>query len=210
MSKKSIVKPRFKIQRRLGTELPGLGKAGALERRPYPPGQHGNQRKKYTNFGLQIEEKQKLINNYGLREKQLVRFIRQSKTGSSANWINTLAGLLERRLDNVLFRLNFAPSIKSARQMIRHGHVLVNGKKVNIPSFVCEVNDEVSLKEKSYEHQSYVHSQGSPRMATPSFLSATVESNKAVGRVLSIPGLEAIPFEFIPSLVTEYYSMRKA
>lgn len=209
MSKK-VIKPRFKVQRRLGTELPGLGKAGALERRPYPPGQHGDRRRKYTNFGLQIEEKQKLINNYGMREKQLLRFIRESKRGSSANWINTLAGLLERRLDNVIFRLNFAPSIRSARQMIRHGHVLVNGKKVNIGSFLCKVGDEISLKEKSYTHQSYISSQGSPRMETPSFLSATIENSKAVGKVLSIPGLEAIPFEFIPSLVTEYYSMRKA
>lgn len=207
---KSIVKPRYKVQRRLGTELPGLGKAGALERRPYPPGQHGDKRKKYTNFGLQIEEKQKLIHNYGLREKQLLRFIRVSKTGSSANWINTLAGLLERRLDNVVFRLNFAPSIRAARQMIRHGHVLVNGQKVNIGSFVCKVGDEITLKEKSYAHQSYISSQASPRMETPSFLSATIESNKATGKVLSIPGLESIPFEFIPSLVTEYYSMRKA
>ncbi|MEZ4819241.1 MAG: 30S ribosomal protein S4 [Bdellovibrionota bacterium] len=209
MSKK-IVKPRFKVQRRLATELPGLGKAGALERRPYPPGQHGDKRKKYTNFGLQIEEKQKLIHHYGLREKQLLRFIRDSKTGSSANWISTLAGLLERRLDNVVFRLNFAPSIRAARQLIGHGHVLVNGKKVDIGSFVCEVGDEISLKEKSYEHQSYVSSQASPRMETPSFLSATIESNKAVGKILSVPGLESIPFEFIPSLVTEFYSMRKA
>ncbi|MCB0272381.1 MAG: 30S ribosomal protein S4, partial [Bdellovibrionales bacterium] len=117
MSTKNTVKPRFKVQRRLGTELPGLGKPGALERRPYPPGQHGDKRKKYSNFGLQTEEKQKLIHNYGLREKQLLRFIRQSKQGSSANWINKLAGLLERRLDNIVFRLNFAPSIRAARQM---------------------------------------------------------------------------------------------
>jgi small subunit ribosomal protein S4 len=207
---KSIVKPRFKTQRRLGVELPGLGKAGALERRPYPPGQHGNRRRKLTNFGLQIEEKQKLCQNYSLREKQLLRFIRQSKEGSSANWIETLAGLLERRLDNVIFRMNFAPSIRAARQLIGHGFVKVNGKRVDIPSFVCEVGDVVSLKEKGYTHQSYMHAKDNPRMDTPPHINKEVQDGMEVGKITSVPGLEAVPFEFFSNLVTEYYSMRKA
>jgi small subunit ribosomal protein S4 len=103
-------KARFRIQRRLGTELPGLGKAGALERRPYPPGEAGNKRKKFSNYALQLEEKQKVMFHYGLREKQLRRFIRDAKKGNATkNWISALAGLLELRLDNTVFRMGFAP-----------------------------------------------------------------------------------------------------
>ena len=119
----------FKTQRRLGLELPGLGKSGALSRRPYPPGESGNKRKKYSDYALRLEEKQKLRLNYILTERQLRRFIRDSKTGQPANWVNSLAGRLERRLDNVVFRLGFAPSIPAARQLVSHGHILVDGKK---------------------------------------------------------------------------------
>ena len=101
---------RYKIQRRLGSELPGLGKPGALERRPYPPGENGNKRKKYSDFALRLEEKQKLRAHYGLREEQLRRFIRNSKQGSTSNWVRKLVGLLECRLDNLVFRLGFAPA----------------------------------------------------------------------------------------------------
>jgi small subunit ribosomal protein S4 len=125
---------RFRIQRRLGTELPGLGKAGALERRPYPPGQNGNRRRKFSDYALRLEEKQKIRANYELREEQLRRFIRKAKTGKGSNWTAKLMGLLELRLDNVVFRLGFAPSIRSARQLVGHGHVRVNGEKVDIPN----------------------------------------------------------------------------
>src|SRR5882672_1334376 len=122
MSKNVVSRtPRFKRQRRLGVELPGLGKSGALDRRPYPPGQHGNQKRKLSEYALRLEEKQKLIFHYGLREEQLRRFVRDSKRGKSTDWVDTLIGRLERRLDNLIFRLGFAPSIRSARQMILHG-----------------------------------------------------------------------------------------
>lgn len=207
---KKRVTPRFKTQRRLGVELPGLGKSGALDRKPYPPGEHGMKRRKYSNYSLQLEEKQKVLKNYCLREKQLRRFIREAKSGSSANWVNKLAGRLELRLDNVVFRLGFAPSIRSARQMISHGHVNVNGTKCDIGSAVLKVGDEIVLRDKSQDHQGYLHAKENPRMETPSFLTKETKENKEIGKILNIPGLEAIPFAFQSGLFTEYYSIRKA
>lgn len=202
-------KARFHVQRRLGTELPGLGKVGALERRPYPPGEAGNKRKKFSNYALQLEEKQKIMFHYGLREKQLRRFIRDAKKGNAAkNWINTLAGLLELRLDNTVFRLGFAPSIRGARQLVSHGHVFVNNKKVNIGSFVLRMGDIVSLKDKSNEHQIVLQSKDGPRLDMPDFLEKTEKDGKMVGIVKSIPGTEFIPFGFNTNLFAEYYSLR--
>lgn len=200
---------RFRVQRRLGVELPGLGKPGALERRPYPPGQHGNKRKKFSNYALQLEEKQKVMFHYCLREKQLRRFIRDAQTGSAdKNWINQLAGRLELRLDNLVFRLGFAPSIRSARQMVTHGHVLVNGKKVSVGSVVLKVGDTVSLKESSYAHQNFVQAKQAPRMELPDYLAKSEVAGKDVGTVKSVPGTEYIPFTFSANLFAEYYSLR--
>lgn len=208
MAKKAS-RARFKIQRRLGTELPGLGKPGARDRRPYPPGQHGNKRKKFSNYALQLEEKQKVLFHYGLREKQLRRFIRDAKRGNAAkNWIEDLAGLLELRLDNAVFRLGFAPSIRSSRQMVSHGHVLVNGKKVNIGSYVLKVGDKVSLREKSYEHPCYLQAKENPRLSLPDYLGKEDEAGKEVGLVKEKPGLDFLPFPFNTNLFAEYYSLR--
>ncbi len=210
MATKTRVTPRFKTQRRLGAELPGLGKAGALERKPYPPGEHGAKRRKYSNYALQLEEKQKVMKNYCLREKQLRRFIRDAKSGSSSNWVNKLAGRLELRLDNVVFRLGFAPSIRAAKQLISHGHIELNGKKHDISSAVLKVGDEVSVRAKSQEHQVVLHAKDNPRMEVPSHLTTEVKENITVGKVVSVPGIEAIPFPFQSGLFTEYYSLRKA
>lgn len=202
-------KARFRIQRRLGMELPGLGKTGALERRPYPPGEAGNKRKKFSNYALQLEEKQKIMFHYGLREKQLRRFIRDAKKGNAAkNWVNILAGFLELRLDNTIFRLGLAPSIRSARQLISHGHVFVNNKIVNIGSFVLKVGDIISLKDKSYEHQLVIQCKDNPRMDLPDFLEKSEEEGKTIGTVKGSPGTEAIPFSFNTNLFAEYYSLR--
>ena len=201
---------RFKIQRRLGVELPGLGKAGALERRPYPPGENGNKRRKYSDFALRLEEKQKVRCHYELREEQLRRFIRQSKRGKGTNWVTKLAGLLESRLDNVVFRVGFAPSIRSARQLVSHGHVLVDGNTVNVGSFIVKPGQKVSLREKSYEHQVYLRAKQAPRMEVPDYLRKEEESGKEVGILHAIPRLEHIPFPFDSGLFTEYYAARKA
>src|SRR5690606_27407623 len=108
----------FKIQRRLGVELPGLGKAGALERRPYGPGMHGMKRKKLSDYTIRLMEKQKVMFHYGLREKQLRNLVSKCKKDTSKSWVDTLIIKLESRIDNVIFRLNWAPSIMAARQMV--------------------------------------------------------------------------------------------
>lgn len=200
---------RYRIQRRLGVELPGLGKAGALERRPYPPGQNGNKRRKFSDYALRLEEKQKLRHHYVLRETQLRRFIRQAKTGSGANWTAKLIGLLERRLDNVVFRLGWAPSLKSARQLVGHGFVLVDGKKVNIGSVVVKPGQKVSLSDKGYTHSIVLQAGASPRIQEiPEFLRKEDQGGKAVGLVQGVPGIENIPFTFDAGLFTEYYAAR--
>lgn len=201
---------RFKIQRRLGTELPGLGKAGALERRPYPPGENGNKRKKYSDFALRLEEKQKVRFHYELREEQLRRFIRNSKRGKGTNWVQKLAGLLESRLDNVTFRLGFAPSIRSARQMVSHGHVLVDGKKISVGSFVLKPGQKVTLSDKGWNNQIYLRAKQAPRLEVPDYLRKEDQGGKEVGILQAVPGVEHIPFQFDAGLFTEYYAARKA
>lgn len=210
MSKKVGKVARYRIQRRLGVELPGLGKAGALERRPYPPGQNGNRRRKYSDFALRLEEKQKIRCNYELREKQLRRFIRDSKRGSGTNWVSKLAGLLESRLDNVVFRLGFAPSIRSARQLVSHGHILVDGKPLTVGSCVLKAGTKVTLSAKAGENQIYLRAKQTPRLEIPDFLRKEDQNGSEVGIVQAVPGLEHIPFQFDSGLFTEYYAARKA
>lgn len=202
--------PRFKVQRRLGTELPGLGKPGALERRPYPPGENGNKRRKYSDYALRLEEKQKIRVHYGLREEQLRRFIRNSKRGSAANWVNKLMGLLERRLDNVVFRLGFAPSIRAARQLVSHGHVQVDGQCVTVGSFVVAQNSKIGLSEKGRMNQIVLQAAKAPRLEIPDYLRREQENGNEVGVVQAIPGTEHVPFQFDAGLFTEYYAARKA
>lgn len=211
MAKNLVSKnPRFKRQRRLGVELPGLGKSGALERKPYPPGQHGNQRRKLSEYALRLEEKQKIIFHYGLREEQLRRFVRDSKRGKVSDWVDTLIGRLERRLDNVVFRLGFAPSIRSARQMILHGKVFVNGKKATIGSMVLNAGDKIRLSDKAYQSTTFLQASKTPRLEVPDFLGKEVEGGVEVGTVREVPHATEIPFPFEPGLVAEYYAARKA
>jgi len=206
----ALRKARFKTQRRLGTELPGLGKSGALERRPYPPGESGNKRKKYSDYALRLEEKQKLRYHYALKERQLRRFIRNAKKGQSSHWINKLISLLERRLDNVIFRLGFAPSIPAARQLINHGHVLLEGKKADTPSIVVKENQEVSLKEKSLKNQIVLQGLQNPRLEMPDYLRKEEKQGKIIGVLQGQPNTGHIPFDFNIGLFTEYYAARKA
>lgn len=197
--------PRFKLQRRLMTELPGLGKAGALERKPYPPGQHGSKRIKYSDYRLQLEEKQKLRLHYDLREKQLLRFVKQAKRQSGA-WMISLASLLERRLQNVVFRAGWAPSQMSAGQMVSHGQVFVNGKRVDIRSALVQIGDQISLSPRGMKNQVYLQAKQSPRLPLPDWLEKIETENQVVVTLKDSPGLEAIPFPFEPSFVTSYYS----
>ena len=211
MSKNLVSRsPRFKRQRRLGVELPGLGKPGALDRKPYPPGEHGNQKRKLSEYALRLEEKQKLVFHYGLREEQLRRFVRDSKRGKATDWVDTLIGRLERRLDNVLFRLALAPSIKAAKQMINHGKVLVNDKKVTIGSAVLKAGDKVKLIPSAYKSVNFLQAQKTQRLSLADYLGTETSGEEVVGTIKEIPNVSHIPFPFEPGLVAEHYAARKA
>lgn len=139
--------PKFKLSRRLGISLSGTGKE--LNKRPYPPGQHGpGQRRKISGYGLQLQEKQKLRHMYGLNEKQFRNlFDKASKMAGIAG--ENFMILLESRLDNLVYRLGLSNSRAGARQLVAHGHITVNGKKVDIPSYSVVPGDVIGLREKS-------------------------------------------------------------
>lgn len=205
MAKAIMGKARFKIQRRLGLELPGLGKAGALERRPYPPGQHGVKRKKLSDYSVRLLEKQKVIFHYGLREAQLRHYVKRAKKHRGRTWIEILVIDLESRLVNVVFRLNFAPSMGAARQLVSHGHVLINGKKACHPAIPVKQGDKISLSTDGYQTDSYKVAREKPRMVTPAFLAKNADGGHEVGQMVSMPDSRDIPFAFDAQLVTEFY-----
>ncbi len=206
MAKVDMGRSRFKIQRRLGVELPGLGKAGALERRPYGPGMHGMKRKKLSDYTIRLIEKQKVMFHYGLREKQLVNLVKKSKKDKTRSWVDTMIINLERRVDNVIFRLNWAPSIPAARQMVIHGHVLVNGKKITTPGQFLAVGDAITLSSKGFKSGNYLQAKERPRISTiPGFLDKKPIGENEEARINAMPIAEDVPFEFEPRLVIEYY-----
>lgn len=144
--------PKLRIVRRLG-ELPGLTQKDCS--RNFPPGQHGpkkkltgNQKAKESQYAVRLKEKQKLRFNYGINERQLLKYIREARRRKGSTG-EVLLQLLETRLDNIVFRLGFAPTIAAARQLVTHGHILVNQQKINIPSYICKINDVISVNEVS-------------------------------------------------------------
>ncbi len=202
-SKSSTVK-KFRRQRRLNTDLPGLGKPGALERRPFAPGQHGASRRKPSEYSLRLYEKQKLIAHYDLTERQLQRFVKQSRQ-AEINWISELSRRLEMRLDNIVFRMQFAPSMRAARQLVRHGHVLVNGKRVNIGSVVLKVGDEVKVRDKAKELPSVLQASQRPRLDLPAHLE---KLDAQTGKIVAAATTADIPFTYNDRLIAEYYATR--
>ena len=206
MAKITMGRSAFKIQRRLGVELPGLGKAGALERRPYGPGVHGMKRKKLSDYTIRLVEKQKVMFHYGVREKCLINNVKKAKKDQSKAWVDTLVIGLEKRLDNVIFRLNWAPSIPAARQMIVHGLVVLNGKKASKPGIIINIDDELSLTEKGYKSGNHLQALAKPRLsAIPAYLSKETKGENEIGKMVSEPLPDDIPFPFEKRLVTEYY-----
>jgi small subunit ribosomal protein S4 len=202
-AKASTIK-KFRVQRRLGVDLPGLGKQGALDRRPYAPGQHGTARRKPSEYALRLYEKQKLVAHYGIRERQLQKFVADSRQAAT-NWISELSRRLELRLDNLVFRMQLAPSVKSARQLVRHGHIFVNGKKATIASYLLKVGDEVSVVESSQEHNVVVQAKDQPRLDLPAFLEKTGDFS---AKIISDPSTADVPFVYNDRLIAEYYATR--
>jgi len=176
----------------------------AIERRNYPPGQHGQGRPKFSEYSIQLREKQKVKRMYGLLEKQFRRtFAEASRTKGITG--ETLLVLLERRLDNVAYRLGFATSRAEARTLVRHGHVLVNGKKVNIPSYTVRAGDVVSVKEPSRQLgrvQSAM--EGAQRRGVPEW--AEVDRETYSGRIKVLPSRNDVTMPINEKLIVELYS----
>ncbi|BAZ17690.1 ribosomal protein S4 [Calothrix sp. NIES-4071] len=193
--------PRLRVTRRLG-ELPGLSRKSA--RRAYPPGQHGQNRKKRSEYAVRLEEKQKLVFNYGVTEKQLLRYVRKARrvTGSTGQ---VLLQLLEMRLDNTIFRLGMAPTIPAARQLVNHGHVLVNGREVNIASYQCRPGDAISVRNNDRSKKLVEANLQYPGLANlPSHLE--FDKNKLEGKVNGVVEREWVALQINELLVVEYYS----
>jgi small subunit ribosomal protein S4 len=198
--------PRLKIMRALGVELPGLSRK-SIENRPNPPGQHGQQasRRRRSDFAVKLVEKQKIRFNYGVSEKQMRRLILEARKGSEPTG-EKLMSLLERRLDNVVFRAGFAPTGIAARQLVNHGHVLLNGKSANIASIRLQVGDVVAVKEKSRKIPMVVDALATPSLTIPEWLS--VETASATAKIGHLPSIEDVPFPVDVQQVVEYYSNR--
>ena len=176
----------------------------AIERRNYPPGQHGQARKKFSEYSIQLREKQKVKRLYGLLESQFRRtFSEAARTRGITG--ETLLVLLERRLDNVAYRLGFASSRPEARTLVRHGHVLVNGRKVNIPSYSVRVGDVVSVKEKSRQATRVLSAlEGVQRRGVPDW--AELDRETYSGRIKLLPTRSDITMPINEKLIVELYS----
>jgi small subunit ribosomal protein S4 len=176
----------------------------AIERRNYPPGQHGQARQKFSEYSIQLREKQKVKRMYGLMEDQFRRtFAQAARTRGITG--ETLLVLLERRLDNVAYRLGFASSRAEARTLVRHGHVLVNGKKVNIPSYIVRAGDVVSVKEQSRQLTRVLSAmEGAQRRGVPDW--AELDRDACSGRIKLLPTRSDITMPINEKLIVELYS----
>ncbi|MDG5493470.1 30S ribosomal protein S4 [Niveispirillum sp. BGYR6] len=203
MSKRQEAK--YKIDRRLGVNLWGRAKS-PVNKREYGPGQHGQRRKKPSDYGLQLMAKQKLKGYYGnIGEKQFRKLYQEAvrRKGDSGE---NLIQLLERRLDAVVYRMKFAPTPFSARQIINHGHILVNGKRLNIPSYQVKDNDVVEVRAKAKNFALIMESIQSGERDFPDYV--TVDTGAFKGTFLRAPGLSDVPYptQMEPNLVVEFYS----
>jgi len=174
----------------------------ALEKRAYAPGQHGQDRKKLSNYGLQLREKQKAKRFYGLQETQFFNLFDKATRMAGQTGANLLI-LLETRLDNAVFRMGFASSRKEARQLVTHSHFTVNGKKVNIPSYQLKAGDVVAVKAKSQSSPKFKEIK-EMTISTPEWVS--IDVNKLEGKVLSMPTREMIDTPVAEHLIVELYS----
>lgn len=192
--------PRWKLSRRLGISLSGTGKE---LKRPYPPGEHGaTQRRKLSEYGLQLQEKQKLRHMYGLSEKQFRRTFEKAGKMPGVHGENFMI-LLECRLDNLVYRLGLARTRAQARQLVVHGHVTVNGKKVDRPSYQVKPNDVIGLREKS-RNLDIVKEALENRNFLPDYLS--FDEEKKEGTFTRLPERSELPSEINETLIVEFYS----
>jgi small subunit ribosomal protein S4 len=192
--------PKFKLSRRLGISLSGTGKE---LKRPFPPGQHGpGQRKKMSGYGVQLQEKQKLRHMYGLGEKQFRNLFDKANKMHGVTGENFMI-LLESRLDNLIYRLGLANSRAGARQLVAHGHVTVNGKKVDIPSYTVSTGDVLGLRERSRGLSSIKEA-----LANRNYLPNYLEFNDQAmeGKFVRQPERSELPQEIDEKQIVEFYS----
>ncbi len=204
MSKRHSAK--YKIDRRMGENIWGRPKS-PINQRSYGPGQHGQRRKqKVSDFGLQLRAKQKLKGYYGnLTEKQFRRTYDEADR-RKGNTSENLIALLESRLDAIVYRAKFVPTPFAARQLVNHGHVLVNGKRVNIASYRCKPDDVIEIRERSRNMALVLEAVQSGERDTPDYLE--VDTKGLSARFIRAPNLEEVPYpvKMEPNLVVEFYS----
>ncbi|WP_209122116.1 30S ribosomal protein S4 [Alkalihalobacillus sp. BA299] len=193
--------PSWKLSRRLGISLSGTGKE--LEKRPYAPGQHGpNQRKKISEYGLQLQEKQKLRHMYGVNERQFRRIFDDAGKMPGIHGENFMT-LLESRLDNLVYRMGLARTRRGARQLVNHGHVMVDGARVDIPSYRVKTGQTISLREKS-QNLAAVKEAVEVNNFVPGYISFDAE--KLEGTFTRLPERSELPAEITEALIVEFYS----
>jgi small subunit ribosomal protein S4 len=201
--------PREKLERRLGVDLGLKGERrlngkSALDKRPYPPGQHGQRRAKISEYGLQLQEKQKAKILYGVSEKQFRRYFKEAARREGNTGAN-LIKLIEQRLDNVVYRMGFATTRAFARQLVTHGHILVDGKKVNIPSYIVKPKQKIEIKEKSKNNPQI---QRSIELTNQTGIVdwVDVDKEKVFGIFTRIPEREEVSIPVEERLIVELYS----
>lgn len=195
--------PKHKLCRRLGECIWGSPRCPSINR-PYPPGQHGqNQRRKKSVYGMQLLQKQKLRMHYGLFERQMRKVFAEAKRMGGVT-DNNLMMLLESRLDCTVYRLGYANTVPAARQIVSHGHIEVNGKRVTIPSFRVTPGDVVGVREKSRKVPMIANGVESPRSLTPEYLERAEGAFE--GKMVSLPNQETIPFKADTQAVIGFYS----
>ena len=199
------IESKYKINRRLGVNLWGRPKS-PYNKREYGPGEHGQRRRKASDFGTQLQAKQKLKGYYGnITEKQFRRTYEEA-VRRRGDTIENLIGLLEQRLDAVVYRMKFVPTVFGARQFVSHGHVRVNGKRVTIPSYRVTEGDVIEVREKSREIPMVLEAIESPERDVPDYVD--VDYGKMRGTFVRVPQFGEVPYpvQMEPNLVIEFYS----
>ena len=197
---------KHKVDRRLKVNLWGRPKS-PFNSRNYPPGQHGKAKKgKLSDYGTQLEAKQKMKFYYGNMNERQFRNVYRKAIQKKGNTTENLVGFLERRLDTVAYRAKFATTVFSARQLINHGHIKINGKKVNIPSYLVRAEDTIEIKDKSKDIVTIVGALMNKEREVPDYIQVDEKNKKAT--LTRIPKFSEVPYPVImePNLVIEYYS----
>jgi small subunit ribosomal protein S4 len=201
--------PKAKVQRRFGEVLiPRPKYQKILDKRAYPPGDRGKEKQfrsgRRSDYGIQLNEKQKLAFMYNIRERQMRNYFKKARTQPGNTGVNMLI-LMERRLDNLVYRAGLAPTIWAARQYVSHGHVLVNGQRLDIPSYSVQEGDEIRMRDKMAKNPQVIESLESVS-GVPEYL--LVDKNNAAATFLRLPERQEMPIPVSEQFVVEYYTRR--